>query len=51
VALAVNVSLRDAARTLSGTLLCGVRTFLYRPASSQPKPGERAPAATVRPSS
>ena len=28
VALSVNIPLRDAARTLSGTLLCGVRTFL-----------------------
>jgi hypothetical protein len=28
VALSVSVPLRDAARTLSGTLLCGVRTFL-----------------------
>ncbi len=41
VALAVNGSLRAAARTLSGTPLCGVRTFLY----------QLAPAATVRPSS
>ncbi len=50
--------LNDAARTLSGTLLCGVRTFLCLPA--QPDLAEAPPkrttsvrgtAATVRPSS
>ena len=41
VALSVNEPLRSAARTLSGTPLCGVRTFLCG----------FAPAATVRPSS
>src|SRR5271166_3888782 len=50
--------LNDAARTLSGTLLCGVRTFLCLPA--QPGLTEAPPkrttsvhgtAATVRPSS
>jgi len=51
VALSVNGPLRATARTLSGTPLCGVRTFLCEPASSQPKSEPRAPAATVRPSS
>src|SRR5271167_821751 len=50
--------LNDAARTLSGTLICGVRTFLCLPA--QPGLTEAPPkrttsfhgtAATVRPSS
>ena len=45
--------LNGAARTLSGTLLCGVRTFLCRP--TQPAPQKRNAvhelAATVRPSS
>ena len=51
VALSVNGPLRAAARTLSGTPLCGVRTFLCPPASPRPKSEPRTPTATVRPSS
>ncbi len=39
-------ALTPASRTLSGTLPCGVRTFLSR----QPQLAQRLPAATARPS-
>ena len=44
--------LNDAARTLSGTLLCGVRTFLCLPARPDPPPkrtDQRSRAASDRP--
>ena len=43
--------LKAAPRTLSGTPLCGVRTFLCPPAQPGHAPSVRRPAATVRPSS
>jgi len=43
--------LKAAPRTLSGTPLCGVRTFLSRAAQHGLKPTVRGPAAITRPSS
>ncbi len=50
VALSVNGPLRAAARTLSGTPLCGVRTFLCKPAQPDWAEAQSVSTSQQRPS-